>query len=74
MQQPVQPEADPNEATVTKAAASPVNGMYLKTELDRKKIIAVIYTAFAVVKRKPEKKSSCTGFEAYDLCDTGAAP
>ena len=30
-----------------------------KYELDRKKIIAVIGTTFAVVKRKPEKKNSC---------------
>ena len=37
-----------------------------KYELDGKKIIAVIDTTFAVVKRKPEK-------ESYDLCDTGAA-
>ena len=43
-------------------------------ELDRKKIIAVIDTTFAVVKRKPEKKNqACTGFEPYDLCDTGGA-
>ena len=27
-----------------------------KYELDRKKIIAVIHTTYAVVKRKPEKK------------------
>ena len=41
--------------------------------LDRKKIIAVIDTTYAVVKRKPEKKNqACTGFEPYDLCDTGA--
>ena len=33
-------------------------------ELDRKKIIAVIDTTYAVVKRKPEKKNqACTGFE-----------
>ena len=42
-------------------------------ELDRKKIIAVIDTTYAVVKRKPEKNQACTGFEPYDLCDTGAA-
>ena len=41
--------------------------------LDRKKIIAVIDTTFAVVKRKPEKNQTYTGFEPYDLCDTGAA-
>ena len=35
---------------------------------------SVIDTTFAVVKRKPEKKNqACTGFEPYDLCDTGAA-
>ena len=35
-----------------------------KYELDRKKIIAVIDTTFAVEKRKPEKKNqACTGFE-----------
>ena len=42
-----------------------------KYELDRKKIIAVIETTFAVAKRKPEKKikiklktiQACTGFE-----------
>ena len=45
-----------------------------KYELDRKKIIAVIDTTFAVVKRKPEKKNqACTGFEPGGLCDTGAA-
>ena len=33
-----------------------------KYELDRKDIIAVIDTAFTVVKRKPEKKSSLYGF------------
>ena len=45
-----------------------------KYELDRKKIIAVIDTTYAVVKRKPEKKNqACTGFKPYDLCDTGAA-
>ena len=45
----------------------------LKKLLDRKKIIAVINTTYAVVKRKPEKKNqACTGFEPYDLCDTGA--
>ena len=32
-----------------------------------------IDTTFAVVKRKPEKNQACTGFETYDLCDTGAA-
>ena len=41
-------------------------------KLDRK-IIAVINTTYAVVKRKPEKNQACTGFEPYDLCDTGAA-
>ena len=41
-------------------------------ELDSS-IIAVIDTTFAVVKRKPEKNQACTGFEPYDLCDTGAA-
>ena len=54
-----------------------MNIIYLncgKYELDGKKIIAVIDTTFAVVKRKPEKKSqACTGFEPCDLCDTGAA-
>ena len=46
-----------------------------KFELDGKKIIAVIDTTFAVVKRKPEKKKNqaCTGFEPYDLCESGAA-
>ena len=44
-----------------------------KYELDEKKIIAVIDTTFADVKRKPEKNQACTGFEPYDLCDTGAA-
>ena len=47
-----------------------------RRHLDRKKIIAVIDTTFAVVKRKPEKKKkkkkkkknqACTGFEPYDL-------
>ena len=33
-----------------------------KYELDRKKIIAVINTTYAVVKRKPEKNQACTGF------------
>ena len=42
-------------------------------KLDRKKNIAVIDKNFAVVKRKPEKNQDCTGFEPYDLCDTGAA-
>ena len=46
------------------------------------KIIAVIDITFAVVKRKPEKKKkkkkkkqkqACTGFEPYDVCDSGAA-
>ena len=37
------------------------------------KIIAVIDTTFAVVKRKPEKNQACTGIEPYDLCDTGVA-
>ena len=55
-----------------------MNIIYLncgKYELDRKKIIAVIDTTFAVVKRKPEKKNqACTGFETFDdLCHTGAA-
>ena len=46
-----------------------------KDELDGKKIITVIDTTFAVVKRKPEeiKKQDCTGLEPYDLCDTGGA-
>ena len=44
-----------------------------KYELDGKKIIALIDTTFAVVKIKPEKNQACTGFEPYDLCDTGAA-
>ena len=34
---------------------------------------SIIYTTFAVVKRKPEKNQACTGFEPYDLCDTGQA-
>ena len=35
-----------------------------KYELDREKIIAVINTTFAVVKRKPEKKNqACTEFK-----------
>ena len=33
-----------------------------KYELGRKKIITVIYTTFAVVKRKPEKKKIFSGF------------
>ena len=33
------------------------------TILDRKKIIAVMDTTFAVVKRKPEKNQACTGLE-----------
>ena len=42
--------------------------------LDRKaEIVAVIDKTFAVVKRKPEKNQACTGFEPYDLCNTGAA-
>ena len=43
-----------------------MNIIYLncgKFELDRKKIIAVIDTTFAVVKRKPEKNQASTGFE-----------
>ena len=43
-----------------------MNIIYLncgKYELDRKKIIVAIDTTFAVVKRKTEKKISCTGFE-----------
>ena len=44
-----------------------------KYELDGNKIIAVIDTTFAVVKRKPEKNQACMGFEPYDLCDTSAA-
>ena len=35
--------------------------------VDRKKMIAVIDTTFAVVKRKPIKNQACTGFEPYDL-------
>ena len=54
-----------------------MNIIYLnwgKYELDRKKIIAVIDTTFAVVKRKPEKKKSgLYGIRTCDLCDTGAA-
>ena len=39
-----------------------------KYELDRKKIIAVIDTTFAVVERKHEKKNqACTGFEGSIL-------
>ena len=37
------------------------------------KIIAVIYTTFAVAKRKPEKNSGLYGIRTLDLCDTGAA-
>ena len=43
-----------------------MNIIYLncgKYELDRKKIIAVTDTTFAVVKRNPEKNQACTGFE-----------
>ena len=43
-----------------------MNNIYLKCgkyEFDRKKIIAVIDTTFAVVKRKPEKNQACMGFE-----------
>ena len=36
-------------------------------------MIAVKGKTFAVVKRKPEKNQACTGFEPYDLCNTGAA-
>ena len=36
-------------------------------------IIAVIYTAFTVGKRKPEKNSGLYGIQTLDLCDTGAA-
>ena len=54
-----------------------MNIIYLncgKYELDGKKIIAVIDTTFAVVKRKPEKENRARmGFKPYDLCDTGAA-
>ena len=32
-------------------------------EPDRKTIIVVIDTTFAIVKRKPEKNKACTGFE-----------
>ena len=54
-----------------------MNIIYLncgKYELDGKKIIAVVDTTFAFVKRKPKKKNQAyTGFEPYDLFDTGAA-
>ena len=53
-----------------------MNIIYLncgKYELVRKKTIAVTDTTFAVVKRKPDKNQACTGFEPYDLCDTGSA-
>ena len=55
-----------------------MNIIYLncrKYELDRKKIIAVIYTTFAVVKRKPEKNQTCTGFEPVTsaICDLCSA-
>ena len=48
---------------------------YTTDKIDGKKIIAHnLDTTFAVVKRKAEKKiQACTGFEPYDLCDTGAA-
>ena len=47
--------------------------MQYSISLDRKKIFAVIDTTFEVVKRKPENKNQAfTGFEPYDLCDTGA--
>ena len=42
------------------------------SELDGKKIIRVMETTLAVVKRKLGKNQACMGFEPYDLCDTGA--
>ena len=39
-----------------------LNFKEIEITLDRKKIIAVIDTPFAVVKRKPEKNQACTGF------------
>ena len=38
----------------------------------QRKIIAVIYTTYAVVKGKPEKNSGLYGIQTLDLCDTGA--
>ena len=39
-----------------------------------RKIIAVIYTTYAVAKRKPEKKiSGLYGIQILDFCETGAA-
>ena len=58
-----------------KTVSNHLNGSKEKLEppgavvLDGKKIIAVIDTTFAVVKRKPEKNQACMGFKPYDLCD-----
>ena len=55
--------------------ATQLGSKYLHSKLDRKKIIAVIDTTFAVVKRKPEKNQACRviGIRTCDLCDTGEA-
>ena len=48
-----------NKLTVTRLKNKYINIIFelQKYELDRKKIIAVINTTYAVVKRKPEKKN-----------------
>ena len=38
-----------------------------------RKIIAVIYAAYAAAKRKREKNSGLYGIRTLDLCDTGSA-
>ena len=43
------------------------------SELDAKKIITLMETTLAVVKRKLEKNQACMGFEPYDLM-TSAIP
>ena len=42
------------------------------TEINVKKILAVINETYAVAKRKPEKNQACRDSNP-DLCDTGAA-
>ena len=46
--------------------------MFLYLFIIQRKIIAVIYATYAVVKGKPEKNSGLYGIQTLDLCDTGA--
>ena len=34
--------------------------------------MAIMHTAWAVVKLKPEKNAGLNGIQTHDLCDTGA--